>query len=40
MKFLFKKYLAFETEHGTIAKQERVKALAREWVQMKEEQAD
>ena len=32
MKFFFKKYLQFEQQHGTADGEERVKALAREWV--------
>lgn len=32
MKFLFKKYLQFEEQHGTEDQEEHVKALARSWV--------
>ena len=35
MQFVFKKYLIYETDKGTMKKQERVKSLAREWVARK-----
>jgi len=38
MKFLFKKYLAFESKHGSVARQEAVKQMARDWVAAREEE--
>ena len=36
MQFVFKKYLKYEQKHGNAKKQERVKQMAREWVERKE----
>ena len=38
MKFLFKKYLAFEAKHGSVARQEAVKQMARDWVAAREDE--